>query len=132
MSFTADIYKEILFDISAGTNQTQPFAMRRTAFNNSCDKIIKNLKFGGFKAQQDYYTIALIGKYYSDLFHPQEIWNSQMISAEMAKTIEELAFFVWNHFQNPTVPGVNVGQWCKKEECWELLQARYENEYMQR
>lgn len=55
---------------------------------NSCDKIIKNLKFGGFKAQQDYYTIALIGKYYSDLFHPQEIWNSQMISAEMAKTIE--------------------------------------------
>lgn len=34
MSFTADIYKEILFDISAGTNQTQPFAMRRTAFNN--------------------------------------------------------------------------------------------------
>lgn len=99
---------------------------------NSCDKIIKNLKFGGFKAQQDYYTIALIGKYYSDLFHPQEIWNSQMISAEMAKTIEELAFFVWNHFQNPTVPGVNVGQWCKKEECWELLQARYENEYMQR
>lgn len=99
---------------------------------NSCDKIIKNLRFGGFKAQQDYYTIALIGKYYSDLFHPQEIWNSQMISAEMAKTIEELAFFVWNHFQNPTVPGVNVGQWCKKEECWELLQARYENEYMQR
>lgn len=82
---------------------------------NSCDKIIKNLKFGGFKAQQDYYTIALIGKYYSDLFHPQEIWNSQMISAEMAKTIEELAFFVWNHFQNPTVPGVNVGQWCKKK-----------------
>lgn len=60
---------------------------------NSCDKIIKNLKFGGFKAQQDYYTIALIGKYYSDLFHPQEIWNSQMISAEMAKTICDNIFF---------------------------------------
>lgn len=98
---------------------------------NSCDETIKNLKFGGFKAQQDYYTVALFGKYYSDLFDPLEIWNRQSINAETAKTIEELAYFVWNHFQNPTVPGVNIGQWCKKEECWELLQARYENEYKQ-
>lgn len=98
---------------------------------NSCDEIIKNLKFGGFKAQQDYYTVALFGKYYSDLFDPLEIWNRQSINAETAKTIEELAYFVWNHFQNPTVLGVNIGQWCKKEECWELLQARYENEYKQ-
>lgn len=98
---------------------------------NSCDEIIKNLKFGGFKAQQDYYTVALFGKYYSDLFDPLEIWNRQSINAETAKTIEELAYFVWNHFQNPTVPRVNIGQWCKKEECWELLQARYENEYKQ-
>ena len=98
---------------------------------NSCDEIVKNLKFGGFKAQQDYYTVALFGKYYSDLFDPLEIWNRQSINAETAKTIEELAYFVWNHFQNPTVPGVNIGQWCKKEECWELLQARYENEYKQ-
>lgn len=98
---------------------------------NSCDEIIKNLKFGGFKAQQDYYTVALFGKYYSDLFDPLEIWNRQSINAETAKIIEELAYFVWNHFQNPTVPGVNIGQWCKKEECWELLQARYENEYKQ-
>lgn len=98
---------------------------------NSCDEIIKNLKFGGFKAQQDYYTVALFGKYYSDLFDPLEIWNRQSINAETAKTIEELAYSVWNHFQNPTVPGVNIGQWCKKEECWELLQARYENEYKQ-
>ena len=98
---------------------------------NSCDEIVKNLKFGGFKAQQDYYTVALFGKYYSDLFAPREIWDKQSINAETAKTIEELAYFVWNHFQKPTVPGVNIGQWCKKEECWELLQARYENEYKQ-
>ena len=78
-------------------------------------KSLKTLKFGGFKAQQDYYTVALFGKYYSDLFDPLEIWNRQSINAETAKTIEELAYFVWNHFQNPTVPGVNIGQWCKKE-----------------
>ena len=93
---------------------------------NSCDEIIKNLKFGGFKAQQDYYTVALIGKYHSGLINPQEIWNNQTINAETARVIEELVYFVWEHFQNPTVPGVNIGQWCKKEDCWELLQSRYE------
>ena len=34
MSFTADIYKGILFDISAGTSQTSPFAMRLVKFDN--------------------------------------------------------------------------------------------------
>lgn len=86
----------------------------------------KNLKFGGFKAQQDYYTVALIGKYYPDIINPQEIWNNQDINAETAKIIETLAYFVWEHFQNPSVPGVNIGQWCKKEDCWELLQKRFE------
>lgn len=98
----------------------------RVILFNRCDDIIKSLKFGGFKAQQDYYTVALIGKYYSDLINPQEIWNNQDINAETAKIIETLAYFVWEHFQNPSVPGVNIGQWCKKEDCWELLQKRFE------
>lgn len=93
---------------------------------NSCDEIIKNLKFGGFKAQQDYYTMALIGKYYSRLIDSTEIWNNQTINAETVRVINELAYFVWDHFQDPIVPGVNIGQWCKKEDCWELLQKRYE------
>lgn len=98
----------------------------RVILFNRCDDIIKNLKFGGFKAQQNYYTVALIGKYYSDFIDPQEIWNNQDINVETAKVIETLAYFVWEHFQNPTVPGVNIGQWCKKEDCWELLQKRFE------
>lgn len=34
MSFTADIYKGILSDVSAGTSQTSPFAMRLVKFDN--------------------------------------------------------------------------------------------------
>ena len=98
---------------------------------NRCDEIIKNLKFGGFKAQQDYYTMALLGKYCSELVDTNKIWINQDIDATIAKKLEELAYFVWDHFANPVVPGVNIGQWCKKEECWELLQARYEKEYLQ-
>ena len=34
MSFTADIYNEILSDIFSGTGQTSPFAMRLVKFDN--------------------------------------------------------------------------------------------------
>ena len=113
-------------EFSEPSEQSYIEMISRVILFNSCDEVIKNLKFGGFKAQQDYYTVALIGKYHSDLITPQEIWNNQTINAETKILIEKLALFVWNHFQNPTVSGVNIGQWCKKEECWDLLQKRYE------
>lgn len=113
-------------EFSEPSEQSYIEMISRVILFNSYDEVIKNLKFGGFKAQQDYYTVALIGKYHSDLINPQEIWNNQTINAETKILIEKLALFVWNHFQNPTVSGVNIGQWCKKEECWDLLQKRYE------
>ena len=100
----------------------------RVILFNKCDDIIKGLKFGGFKAQQNYYVVALMGKYYSHLIDPNEIWTNQDINVQTAQTLEELAYFVWEHFMHPTIPGVNIGQWCKKEDCWELLQQRFENE----
>ncbi|MEG0692660.1 MAG: AIPR family protein [Oscillospiraceae bacterium] len=95
---------------------------------NECDKIIAEHKFGGFKAQQNYYTIALIGKYFSDKVDSDFIWSTQSISPAIAQIIEKVMYLVWNHFMNPTTPGVNIGQWCKKADCWELLQRRFEKE----
>lgn len=95
---------------------------------NECDKIIAEHKFGGFKAQQNYYTIALIGKYFSDKVNSDFIWSTQSISPAIAQIIEKVMYLVWNHFMNPTTPGVNIGQWCKKADCWELLQRRFEKE----
>ena len=94
---------------------------------NTCDKIIMDMKFGGFKAQQDYYTVALLGKYYADWVDFQKIWNDQGLSEDLIVIISDLANFVWEHFQNPTVQGINTGQWCKKEDCWTLLQERFEH-----
>lgn len=91
------------------------------------DKIVYNMRFGGFKAQQNYYIVALIGKYYAHMIDPKIIWENQRISDKTVELVQNLANFVWNHFQNPTTPGVNIGQWCKKEECWKLLQERFES-----
>lgn len=92
-----------------------------------CDKIVAGLNFGGYKAQINYYVIALFGKYYQSQFDADYIWKNQTISPEVINIITDLANKVWEHFQNPVIKGVNISQWCKKEECWQLLQSRYQN-----
>ena len=98
---------------------------------NECDHIVANQKFGGFKAQIDYYTVALLGTYYKDQIDLDIIWEIQAIEPDVTLLIEELVYKVWRHFQDPTTPGVNIGQWCKKAECWELLKKRFENDELQ-
>ncbi len=91
----------------------------------SCDKIVENLKLGGYKAQINYYTIAILAEFHEKSINDEEIWCNQSISPELSLLIEEVALKVWEHFMNPEVKGINIGQWCKKEECWNLLKKRY-------
>ncbi len=115
-------------EISHPSEEVYKDMISKVILFNECDKIIAEHKFGGFKAQQNYYTIALIGKYFSDKVNSDFIWSTQSISPAIAQIIEKVMYLVWNHFMNPTTPGVNIGQWCKKADCWELLQRRFEKE----
>lgn len=114
-------------EIEQPTQSTYIDMIAKVILFQQIDKIVAGLNFGGYKAQINYYVMALIGKYYSDIFDADYIWKNQLISPEMINVIEDLALKVWNHFQNPVVRGINISQWCKKEECWELLQSRFEN-----
>lgn len=114
-------------DISQPTQAVYIDMISKVILFQQCDRIVADLNFGGYKAQINYYVMALIGKYFQDKFDAKYVWQNQMISPDMADIIEELALKVWQHFQNPSVHGVNITQWCKKKDCWELLQSRYEN-----
>lgn len=92
-----------------------------------CDKLVAKQNFGGYKAQINYYTIALLAEFHADLVDDNEIWKNQTISAELSILLDELIMKVWNHFMNPEVVGINITQWCKKEDCWKLLKHRYKN-----
>ncbi|RII32956.1 hypothetical protein D2A34_19155 [Clostridium chromiireducens] len=92
-----------------------------------CDKIVATQNFGGYKAQVNYYTISLLAEYHNDKVGNKYIWENQSISPELALLIEDLVFKVWNHFMNPEVKGINITQWCKNKECWNLLKNRYKN-----
>lgn len=96
-----------------------------------CDRIVDTQNFGGYKAQINYYTIALLSEYYSDRINMDYIWQHQNISPETEQLLEDICYKVWNHFSNPdtsNAKGVNITQWCKKEECWLLLKNRFAND----
>lgn len=82
---------------------------------------------GGYKAQINYYVIALLAEFHSNEVDDLDIWKRQSISPELSIRIEKLILKVWNHFMNPEVVGINITQWCKKEDCWKLLKTRYKN-----
>lgn len=93
-----------------------------------CDKIVDAQNFGGYKAQINYYSIALLSEYHSEMVDFEYIWNHQDITSELSVLLEEICYKVWNHFMNPETKGINITQWCKKEECWKLLKERYVND----
>ena len=92
-----------------------------------CDKLVTKQNFGGYKAQINYYVIALLAEFHSNEVDDLDIWKRQSISPELSIRIEKLILKVWNHFMNPEVVGINITQWCKKEDCWKLLKTRYKN-----
>lgn len=92
-----------------------------------CDKLVAQQKFGGYKAQINYYTISLLAEFHPDIVCDEDIWKKQTISSELSLVLDDLILKVWNHFMNPEVQGINITQWCKKEDCWKLLRSRYKN-----
>lgn len=81
---------------------------------------------GGYRANIVTYTIA-------KLFHDvrvtgrevdlEGIWNNQDAGSEIASRLEQLALSIQASLLLPP-PGVkNVGEWCKKDACWESIAA---------
>lgn len=114
-------------EVSYPTESNYISMISKVILFQSCDKIVESLNFGGYKAQINYYTIAVLSQFHEKYVDDNYIWINQSISPQLALLIEEVAIKVWEHFMNPEVKGINVTQWCKKEECWNLLKNRYKN-----
>jgi hypothetical protein len=81
---------------------------------------------GDYRAQIVTYTVA-------KLFHDvraaggevdlERIWNSQDAGAEVASRLEQLAPSVQASLLLPPSGVRNVGEWCKREECWKSIAA---------
>jgi len=81
------------------------------------EKIIANLKFGGYNANIVTYSIAAIAEYRPDIFNLNQIWERQNISEDVEQKIQEISRLIYSIITNPP-EGKNITEWCKKEECW--------------
>lgn len=114
-------------EVPEPTEETYISMIAKVILFKECDKLVAKQNFGGYKAQINYYTIALLSEFFSNKVLDNQIWKMQTVSPELSLLIEELILVVWNHFMNPEVKGINITQWCKKEDCWKLLKNRYKN-----
>jgi hypothetical protein len=53
------------------------------------------------------------------------IWDNQGISEALNNMIENMINVVWDHINSPSKAGMNIGEWCKKMECWLTLKDKY-------
>lgn len=88
------------------------------------DKIVRDLDFGGYKANIVSYSIAyfsFINNKHLDFDH---IWETQDIDEKLKDIFKELSKVIFNHIIDTPVGSANVTQWCKALKCWEQLKEK--------
>ena len=78
---------------------------------------------GDYRAQIVTYTIAKLQSAVEEqapgrVLNFMRIWQKQAISAALGKQLEAIAKVVSIAITTPPVAQMNIGEWCKKEDCW--------------
>ena len=80
-------------------------------------KIVKDQQFQGFWANIADYTTAYISYKAAQRIDLHQVWKNQCTSEAFDKMAEVVANAVYQYLIS-ACNGVNVTQWCKKEQCW--------------
>ncbi|WP_037586889.1 AIPR family protein [Stenoxybacter acetivorans] len=82
----------------------------------------------GYRANIVTYTIALFHHLLQQQFPAsnldlERIWREQRLSEHIRYAVKELAYHVYQKLTDPNRAVENVTQWCKREACWQQVQA---------
>ncbi|PRY22734.1 AIPR protein [Spirosoma oryzae] len=88
------------------------------------DKLVQKKSLGGYKANMVSYLIAFISSRTNKKLNLEQIWVDQDISENLRQVVDRLIPIVWRHITAPDKPGMNIGEWCKKQECWIKLKDK--------
>jgi len=89
------------------------------------DRIVAKKNLGGYKANMVSYILAWLSYKTSKKLNLDLIWENQVISETVNSLIEQMIVTVWEHINNPSKAGMNIGEWCKKTECWLTLKDKF-------
>jgi hypothetical protein len=89
------------------------------------DRIVGKRNLGGYKANMVSYILAWLSYKSNKKLNLDNIWLNQLIPESVNNLIEEMIDIVWKHINTPPKAGMNIGEWCKKQECWLSLKDKF-------
>lgn len=89
------------------------------------DRVVAKRNLGGYKANMVSYILAWLSYKSNKKLNLDYIWENQGINEAINNMIEQMIDLVWNHINNPSKAGMNIGEWCKKPECWLTLKDKF-------
>ena len=89
------------------------------------DRIVAKRNLGGYKANMVSYILAWLSYKSNKKLNLDTIWENQIISESINNLVEKMIDIVWKHINNPSKQGMNIGEWCKKQECWLTLKDKF-------
>jgi predicted DNA binding protein len=89
------------------------------------DRIVMKKNLGGYKANMVSYILSWLSYKTNKKLNLDSIWEYQSISENVNTIINEMIPVVWKHINTPAKAGMNIGEWCKKQECWLTLKDKF-------
>ena len=86
----------------------------------TADRIVRQQKYGGYKANIVTYTLAYLSHQTSQRIELHEIWSKQAIFPTLEEAIKNVSKDVFEIISNPP-DGQNVTEWCKRPDCWKRV-----------
>lgn len=87
------------------------------------DKIVRDQKYGAYKANIVTYTLAWLSHHTSQRIDLDRIWGEQDITPALREAIKDTSVFVQEAITNPP-DNRNITEWCKRKDCWERIREK--------
>lgn len=84
------------------------------------EKLVQQQQYGGYRANIVTYTLALLSFKTAQRINLEKIWKEQSLSPILEAEIIKVSKIIHGIITNPP-GGANVGEWCKKEKCWDAV-----------
>lgn len=86
------------------------------------EKLVEAQKYGGYRANIVTYTLAFLSYKTAQRIDLEDIWRTQALSTDLEESIISISKLVHRSITNPP-SGANIGEWCKKPNCWEEIKS---------
>lgn len=86
----------------------------------TAEKLVQKQQYGGYRANIVTYSLAWLSYKTAQRIDLERIWKEQGLTQALEQEIINVSRLVQQVIVNPP-GGANVGEWCKKEKCWDAI-----------